>query len=96
MSFSLTELTHHVCEAIFLIDNIYVNCMEQKEKKKSDLERLYDQWEENDDDELEEDELPPYKRKIQQPNLDKIMKQVCISIIVASSSSQQFFSGVNF
>ncbi|VDN95058.1 unnamed protein product [Brugia pahangi] len=42
----------------------------------NDLERLYDQWEENDDDELEEDELPPYKRKIQQPNLDKIMKQL--------------------
>lgn len=41
-----------------------------------DLERLYDQWEENDDDELEEDELPPYKRKTPQPDLDKIMKQV--------------------
>nr|CRZ21966.1 BMA-BMY-1 [Brugia malayi] len=52
--------------ALMIIDNVYVNCMEQKEKKK---------WEENDDDELEEDELPPYKRKIQQPNLDKIMKQ---------------------
>ncbi|MCP9262323.1 Mesoderm development candidate 2 [Dirofilaria immitis] len=40
-----------------------------------DLERLYDQWEENDGDELEEDELPPYKRKAQQPDLDTIMKQ---------------------
>ncbi|KAL3995131.1 Chaperone for wingless signaling and trafficking of LDL receptor family protein [Acanthocheilonema viteae] len=58
-----------------LIGSIYVNCTERKKVKKRDLERLYDQWIENDDDELEEDELPPYKRKTQQPDLDKIMKQ---------------------
>ncbi|VDM93664.1 unnamed protein product, partial [Litomosoides sigmodontis] len=63
-----------------LVGSTYVNCTERKEVKKvnyteHDLERLYDQWEENDEDELEEDELPPYKRKAKQPDLDKIMKQ---------------------
>ncbi|CAG9531738.1 unnamed protein product [Cercopithifilaria johnstoni] len=58
-----------------LIGSTYVNCTERKEVKKLELERLYDQWEENDDDELEEDELPPHKRKTQHPDLDKIMKQ---------------------
>ncbi|OZC06006.1 hypothetical protein X798_07011 [Onchocerca flexuosa] len=58
-----------------LAGSIYIKCAERKEAKKHDLEKLYDQWEENDDDELEEDELPPYKRKTQQPDFDKIMKQ---------------------
>ncbi|VDK67008.1 unnamed protein product [Gongylonema pulchrum] len=40
-----------------------------------DFERLYEQWEENDADELEEDELPPHKQKAKAPNLDNIMKQ---------------------
>ncbi|VDM97230.1 unnamed protein product [Thelazia callipaeda] len=40
-----------------------------------DLERLYDEWEENDADKMEEEELPPYKRQVQQPDLENIMKK---------------------
>ncbi|KAK3095072.1 hypothetical protein FSP39_009919 [Pinctada imbricata] len=53
---------------------------EEKWKKKdirdyseADLERLYDQWEDNDDEELPEDELPEWKKeppKVDLSNLD--------------------------
>ena len=50
---------------------------EEKPKKKkdirdfndADLDRLFDEWEANDEDELEEDELPLHKRKINNANI---------------------------
>ncbi|XP_074661458.1 LDLR chaperone boca-like [Tubulanus polymorphus] len=38
----------------------------------ADLERLLDQWEENDEDELEEDEKPKYKQKRPTIDMNKI------------------------
>ncbi|KHN84296.1 LDLR chaperone MESD [Toxocara canis] len=39
-----------------------------------DFERLYEEWEENDDEVLEEDELPPYKRPVKQTDLNDALK----------------------
>uniref|UniRef100_A0A0M3I130 LDLR chaperone MESD n=1 Tax=Ascaris lumbricoides TaxID=6252 RepID=A0A0M3I130_ASCLU len=39
-----------------------------------DLEKLYEEWEENDEDQLEEDELPPYKRPPKQTNFNDVLK----------------------
>uniref|UniRef100_A0A0N5ANY1 Mesoderm development candidate 2 n=1 Tax=Syphacia muris TaxID=451379 RepID=A0A0N5ANY1_9BILA len=41
----------------------------------SDLDKLYEEWEENDEDKLEEDELPPYKRKPKTSDFDETLKQ---------------------
>ncbi|KHJ82265.1 hypothetical protein OESDEN_18044 [Oesophagostomum dentatum] len=36
----------------------------------ADLERLYEEWEENDDEKLEDDELPAHKRPQKQVDLE--------------------------
>ena len=54
---------------IFLSSSLIL--AEEKPKKKkdirdfneADLDRLFEEWEANDEDELEEDELPAHKRK---------------------------------
>ncbi|VDD92525.1 unnamed protein product [Enterobius vermicularis] len=40
-----------------------------------DLDRLYEEWEENDEDQLEEDELPLHKQKPKTPSLDEALKK---------------------
>lgn len=44
----------------------------------ADLEKLFDEWEENDEDELEEDEKPEHKRKPPQMDLDSLKAKVRI------------------
>uniref|UniRef100_A0A1I7TSZ7 Mesoderm development candidate 2 n=1 Tax=Caenorhabditis tropicalis TaxID=1561998 RepID=A0A1I7TSZ7_9PELO len=60
---------------ILLVTAHLVSTTDKPKKKKditsytdADLEKLFDEWEENDDEELEEDEKPEHKRK--QPQLD--------------------------
>ncbi|XP_076082169.1 LDLR chaperone boca-like [Mytilus galloprovincialis] len=55
------------------------NGKDEKWKKKNirdyseaDLERLFDQWEDNDEDELEEDELPEWKREPPKIDMSKL------------------------
>ncbi|CAI2347168.1 unnamed protein product [Caenorhabditis sp. 36 PRJEB53466] len=44
----------------------------QKTYTERDLDRLYEEWEENDEDELEEDEKPEHKRTPPQMDLDSM------------------------
>ncbi|GMR36200.1 hypothetical protein PMAYCL1PPCAC_33420, partial [Pristionchus mayeri] len=66
---------------VVLICACIVVCLsgEKTKKKKSladyteaDLERLYDEWEENDEEKLEEDELPLHKQKPKLADLDEL------------------------
>ncbi|KAL3116152.1 hypothetical protein niasHT_002276 [Heterodera trifolii] len=41
----------------------------------ADIEKLYDQWEENDEDELPEDEKPSYQRKRPQIDLESLQQR---------------------
>ncbi|XP_052693727.1 LRP chaperone MESD-like [Crassostrea angulata] len=43
-----------------------------RDYSEADLERLYDQWEENDDEELPEDELPEWKREPPKVDLSQL------------------------
>ncbi|CAD5122435.1 DgyrCDS10859 [Dimorphilus gyrociliatus] len=59
-----------VCTELFIFTLINTAKEDEKWKKKdvrdytdADLERLYDQWEDTDPDELSEDELPDYKKR---------------------------------
>ncbi|CAB3411297.1 unnamed protein product [Caenorhabditis bovis] len=61
------------CSIVLLL--ALVECSQKKKKDltsytDADLERLYEEWEENDDDLLEEDELPEHKRKPKPLDLD--------------------------
>ena len=47
----------------------------------ADIEKLYDEWEENDEDELEEDEKPGYIPKRSQHEFDSMIKNVSYIII---------------
>ncbi|GMS83947.1 hypothetical protein PENTCL1PPCAC_6122, partial [Pristionchus entomophagus] len=59
---------------------LVIGLMSEKAKKKksladyteADLERLYDEWEENDEEKLEEDELPLDKKKLKAVDLDEL------------------------
>uniref|UniRef100_A0A0M3IFA5 Mesoderm development candidate 2 n=1 Tax=Ascaris lumbricoides TaxID=6252 RepID=A0A0M3IFA5_ASCLU len=58
-----------------------------------DLEKLYEEWEENDEDQLEEDELPPYKRPPKQTNFNDVLKTLFViednrAIFMFSDGSQ--------
>uniref|UniRef100_A0A8R1HRC0 LDLR chaperone MESD n=1 Tax=Caenorhabditis japonica TaxID=281687 RepID=A0A8R1HRC0_CAEJA len=62
---------------LVLLITIKIGWAAEKVRKKdltsytdADLERLYDEWEENDDEELEEDEKPEHKRKPAAAKLD--------------------------
>ncbi|GMT12890.1 hypothetical protein PFISCL1PPCAC_4187, partial [Pristionchus fissidentatus] len=58
-----------------------LSCEKAKKKKsladysEADLERLYDEWEENDEEKLDDDELPLHKQKIKEVDLDDLRKQ---------------------
>uniref|UniRef100_A0AC35GBV7 Mesoderm development candidate 2 n=1 Tax=Panagrolaimus sp. PS1159 TaxID=55785 RepID=A0AC35GBV7_9BILA len=60
--------------------SILVAAEKEKEKKDirdftdADIDRLYDEWEENDEDELEEDEKPGYMPKKSQIDFDSMLK----------------------
>ena len=49
----------------------------------ADLERLYEEWEENDDEPLPDDEKPEHLRPKSQISLDDLKKQVSCSVIRA-------------
>ncbi|EGT56358.1 CBN-BMY-1 protein [Caenorhabditis brenneri] len=64
---------------ILLLTTHLVLAADKQKKKKdltsytdADLEKLYEEWEENDDEELEEDEKPEHKRKPPQMDLDSM------------------------
>ncbi|CAI5442021.1 unnamed protein product [Caenorhabditis angaria] len=66
----------------FVILLLILGTIAQQKKKKdltsytdADLERLYDEWEENDEDELEEDELPEHKRPQKKLDLESMKAQ---------------------
>lgn len=66
---------------------ILIESVDEKPKKKkdirdftdADIDRLYDEWEENDEDELEEDEKPGYIPKKSQGDFDSMLKNVSSS-----------------
>ncbi|XP_052786627.1 LRP chaperone MESD-like isoform X2 [Mya arenaria] len=79
-TFTLTLLCVLIC--VFQINDAKKDSPKKDEIKKkkdirdftdADMERLYDEWEDSDEDELPEDELPEWKReppKIDMSNLD--------------------------
>lgn len=52
------------------------NLLNQDAFSDADMERLLDEWEEKDEDILEEDELPPHKRKQKPVDMDTLKAQV--------------------
>lgn len=52
------------------------------------MEKLFDQWEENDDDDLEEDELPPHKRQQKQVDIEELKLKVCLLFSILSLQLQ--------
>ncbi|CAI4232746.1 unnamed protein product [Auanema sp. JU1783] len=62
--------------AIVLINSILIRADHKKKDLSSytdaDLEKLFDEWEENDDEKLDEDELPSHKQKPKEVDLDAL------------------------
>merc|ERR1711988_283940 len=54
----------------------------------ADMERLFDQWEEADEDELEEDELPPWKKDPPKIDMSKLNPDDPESMLQATKTGQ--------
>uniref|UniRef100_A0AC34QZP8 Uncharacterized protein n=1 Tax=Panagrolaimus sp. JU765 TaxID=591449 RepID=A0AC34QZP8_9BILA len=74
------QIFFYFCLCLVLSSIVFAADNKPKKKKDirdftdEDLDRLYEEWEENDEDVLEEDEKPFYERK--QPSMPDLSKVV--------------------
>ncbi|KAK0394359.1 hypothetical protein QR680_000696 [Steinernema hermaphroditum] len=71
------------CKSVFIFALLFVSLSFAEKKKKkdirdftdADLEKLYEEWEENDEDELPDDEKPEHLRPKTQMSMEDLQKQ---------------------
>jgi hypothetical protein len=63
---------------------IFAFCLNESKKKKdirdfsdADIERLYEEWEENDEDIIPEDEKPDHEKPKPEINIEELKQKVC-------------------
>ena len=79
------KLVISIAILLFVVTTIVAKKKDVRDFSDADMERLYQEWEENDDEEIPEDEKPDYEKK--RPDIDieelkqKARRFICQSCI---------------